>query len=83
MRYCWDETNNEIYGDTPPDYAVPVEIGPSADADGTVVDTTAVSLPSTHRAGKVQFGVVACNDDTPYDDLSVGYAQLLVEVLAR
>ena len=43
----------------------------------------ALSLPSTNRASLVQFGLLAWNDDTPYDDLSVGYASLKIEFLER
>ena len=83
VRFCWDSEDEEIYGSSPPAYAVPQEIGPSADADGVVVDNTALSLPSTNRAALVQFGLLAWNDDTPYDDLSVGYALLKIEFLER
>ena len=34
-------------------------------------------------AALVQFGLLAWNDDTPYDDLSVGYASLKIEFLER
>ena len=47
------------------------------------VDNTALSLPSANRASLAQSGLLAWNDDTPYDDLSVGYASLKIEFLER